>query len=89
MPKKIRPQDVAAQLEWDLGDIADFCSDVMEDANDHNMAAALRAVNAGDHDLACEFIQLEKEHSEAGHFTKELQDRRNELLDRLQQALKA
>lgn len=86
MAKKINPEQIAAQFKWDIGEIADFCADVLEDANDHNLAAALRAVNIQEYDLACEFIQIEKEHVAAGHLTTELQERRAKLLDRLQKA---
>lgn len=86
MAKKIRPQDVALQLNYEPPAITDFCADVMEDANDHNLAAALRAVNAMQYDLACEFIQLEKDQEAAGELTTELRDRRYVLLDRLREA---
>lgn len=86
MAKKIKPQDVAKQFDWDSTDIAEFAADMMEDANDHNLAAALRAVNFQQYDLACEFIQLEKDHQEAGELTTELRDRRHALLDRLREA---
>lgn len=85
MPKKIRPQDVAAQFEWDVADITDFCADVFEDANDHNVALALRALNAEDYELACEFIKLEADHAEAKELTPELRKRREELMDRLKE----
>ena len=86
MAKKIKPEDVASQFNWDSTDISEFCADVMEDANDHNLAAALRAVNFQQYDLACEFIKLEKDQQEAGELTAELRDRRYALLDRLREA---
>lgn len=86
MAKKIKPQDVAKQLDWDGAAIADFAADALEDANDHNLAAALRAVNAMEYDLACEFIQLEKDQQAAGELTTELRDRRYALLDRLKES---
>lgn len=86
MPNKITPQDVAAQLKWDIGGITDFCANVLEDANDHNVSMALRALNAEDYELAKEFIDLEADHVEAGELTPELAERRKELADRLDQA---
>lgn len=86
MARKIKPQQVAAQFGWDINAISDFCADALEDANDHNLAAALRAVNVQEYDLACEFIQIEKEHASAGHLTTELQERRDKLLERLKEA---
>ena len=52
MAKKIAPSDVAKQCKWDIADITDFCADALEDANDHNMAAVLRAVNYGAYEIA-------------------------------------
>lgn len=83
MPKKIKPEDVSAQLKWDIGEIADFCADALEDANDHNVAAALRALNYGNYELARDFIKLEEDQAEAGELTPELNERRSGLLDRL------
>ena len=83
MAKKISPRDVATQMKWDLADIADFCADALEDANDHNLAAALRAINLEDYDLAIDFIKLEKEQARAGELTPHLSARRDELYDRL------
>ena len=86
MAKKIKPQDVSTQLHHDAVEITEFCADALEDANDHNVAAALRAVNVQRYDLACEFITLEKDHQEAGELTPELNDRRQALLARLREA---
>jgi hypothetical protein len=83
MARKIKPQEVAAQCDWDLAALNDFCADILEDANDHNIAAALRALANGDHDLAIDFIKLEKEHEKAGELTPALSNRRDELYDRL------
>ncbi len=88
MAKKIKPQQVALQLNHEPPAITEFAADMMEDANDHNLAAALRSINAMEYDLACEFIQLEKAQEEAGELTSELRDRRYALLDRLSEALK-
>lgn len=83
MPKKIEPKDVAAQEKWDIGELTDFCANVLEDANDHNIAGALRALNAGGYELAKEFIDLESAHAEAGELTPELNEKRRELMERL------
>lgn len=86
MPKKIEPQDVAAQLKWDVGAITDFCANALEEANDHNISLALRALNAEDYELAKEFIDLEAEHVEAGELTPELDEKRKELMEKLDEA---
>jgi hypothetical protein len=86
MAKKIEPSDVASQLKWDIGAITDFCANVLEEANDHNVSLALRALNAEDYELAKEFIDLEAAHAEAGELTPELNEKRRELMERLDQA---
>lgn len=88
MPKKlgISPSEVATMLKWDIGDITDFCADTLEDANDHNIAAALRALNVEEYDLAKDFIDLEKAQAAAGELTPELNERRTELLEKLSEA---
>ena len=87
-PKRspIEPQDVATQLQWDIGAITDFCANVLEEANDHNISLALRALNAEDYDLAKEFIDLEAEHAAAGELTPELDEKRKELMEKLDEA---
>jgi hypothetical protein len=80
---KIKPSDVGKQIKWDLGEAVDFSADLLEDVNHHNLAAALRALNEEEYDIACEFIQIEKEHRAAGHLTTELMNKRNALYDRL------
>jgi len=86
MANKISPADLAKQFKWDIYEIGEFCASALEEANDHTMAAALRAVNVADSELACEFIRLEADHVAAGHLTPELQARRNVLMDRLREA---
>jgi hypothetical protein len=76
----IKPEAVAAQKKYDIGALTEFAADMLEEANDHNIAAALRALNVEAYDLACDFINLEKEHNEAGELTPELNERRTELL---------
>jgi len=82
----ITPQEVASQFHWDIGKLTDFCSEVLEDANDHNISLALSAVNRDNYDLACEFIQLAKDQAKAGELTPELRDRQHKLLDRLSES---
>jgi hypothetical protein len=84
--KDITPSQVAMQLDWDIGAITDFCANVLEDANDHNVSLALRALNAEDYELAKEFIDLEAAHAEAGELTTELSQKRDELMGRLEEA---
>lgn len=88
MPKKegITPSAVATQLKWDIGDVTEFCADTLEEANDHNIAAALRALNAEEYELAKEFIDLEASQAEAGELTPELSERRKELMEKLDEA---
>jgi hypothetical protein len=86
MAKNIEPSDVAAQLKWDIGAITDFCANALEEANDHNISLALRALNAEDYDLAKEFIDLESAHATAGGLTPELDEKRRELMERLDEA---
>lgn len=86
MPKRIEPQDIAAQLKWDIGAITAFCADALEEANDHNISLALRALNAEDYELAKEFIDLEAAHAEAGELTPELNALRQGLMERLEES---
>jgi hypothetical protein len=84
--QKIQPEDVVRQLKWDIGAITDFCANALEEANDHNISLALRALNADDFELAKEFIDLEAAHAEAGELTPELNERRKELTEKLEEA---
>lgn len=88
MPKKegITPGAVATMLKWDIGDVTEFCADTLEEANDHNIAAALRALNVERYELACAFINLEKDQAAAGELTPELNEMRTELLAELETA---
>jgi hypothetical protein len=85
---KIKPSDVGKQIEWDLGAAVDFSADLLEDVNYHNLAAALRAINLGEFDIACDFIRVEKDQAEAGELTPDLQARRTALYERLEEAVK-
>lgn len=85
MPK-IQPKDVARQEKWDIGELTEFCARVLEEANDHNTAAALRALNVGEYGLARDFISIEEEHIAEGELTPELVDRGAQLLKRLKKA---
>jgi hypothetical protein len=79
----ITPSQVGKQIKWDIGLATEFAADLLEDVNDHNLAAALRAVSEEEYDIACEFLQIEKEQRAAGHLTTELRAKRNALYDRL------
>lgn len=84
--KQIKPSDVSVQVDFEIGAATDFAADLLEDVNDHNVAGALRALNAEDYDLACDFIRLERDQAKAGSLTSELSRRREELLERLEEA---
>lgn len=83
MARKLKPSDVASQLGHDINEITEFAADMLEDANDHNVAAALRALAAGAYDIACDFIKLEKEQDAAGELTQPIREQRELLMDRL------
>ena len=83
MTKKIEPSAVSAQVDYDIGEAIDFCSKVLEDVNAHNVSYVLDAINAGAYDIAKELIDLERDQEEAGELTKDLRERREVLLDRL------
>ena len=85
-PKGITPRDVASQENHDIGELTDFCASILEEANDHNISLALRALNADGYELAKEFIDLEAAHAEAGELTPELNERRKELMEKLDEA---
>lgn len=81
--KTVTPDQVSFQVDYDIGAAIEFCADVLEDVNAHNVSYVLAAINAGAYDLAKEFIELEKDQEEAGEFTKDLRERREALLDKL------
>lgn len=86
MPKKIKPSQISMQVDWEIGAATEFAADLLEDVNDHNMAA-LRCVNVDQYDIACEFIELERDQNEAGSLTTELRARRDALLHKLREAV--
>lgn len=83
MPKKLQPSDVSVMVDFDIGAAMDFCSKVMEDVNAHNVSYVLDAINAGAYDIAKDLIDLERDQEEEGSLTQELRERREVLLDRL------
>jgi hypothetical protein len=83
MARKIHPSVISAQVDFDIGAAIDFCSDLLEDVNAHNVSYVLAAINAGAYDLAKEFIELERDQEEAGELTKDLRERREDLLNKL------
>jgi|SoiMethySBSTD1v2_1073268.scaffolds.fasta_scaffold6329913_2 hypothetical protein len=86
---KTKPSQIAKQLDYDINAAVDFAANLLEEVNNHNLAAVLGAVSVEQYDLACEFIKIEQAHREAGHLTTELYARRNELYKLLEQAMKA
>lgn len=83
MPKKISPSDISSQVDYDIGEAIDFCGQILEDVNAHNVSYVLDAINRGAYDLAKEFVELEKDQEEAGELTKDLKERRDTLLEKL------
>lgn len=86
METETSPEDVARQVDHDIGDARDFCAALLEEVNDHAVSHSLAAANVGDFDLACEFMNLAKDVEEAGELTADLRAKRDELLDRLEEA---
>lgn len=86
MGKETSPEDVAKQVENDIGDARDFCSALLQEVNDHAVSLSLAAANVGDFDLACEFMVLAKDIDEAGELTPDLRAKQDELSERLDQA---
>lgn len=78
----LRPSSIAMALDYDFGAIRDFAGEMLEAANDHDVALALWSINYGDPELACDFIKASAERDKAGYLTTELMDRRAELLKR-------
>jgi hypothetical protein len=83
MPKKIKPSDISVQVDYDIDAAMDFCAEVLEDLNAHNISYVLDAINRGAYDIAKDLIDLERDQAEAGSLTTELRDRREAILVRL------
>ena len=83
MPRKIKPSEISAQVDFNIDGAIDFCADVLEDVNAHNISYVLDAIGRGAYDIAKELIDLEKDQEEAGELTKDLRERREEILVRL------
>lgn len=86
MAKKITPSQVASQCGWGSPDLMEFCADVFEDANFHNICLSMSALAAGAYEVASDAILLERDQVKAGCLTGELQDRRADLYKRLKEA---
>jgi hypothetical protein len=67
----------------DIDEARKFAYKLLQDVNDHSLALALLAIGLGKYDLACEWIQLEKAHQEAGELTPALSKVQIRLLDKL------
>lgn len=85
--KKPTASSIAMAFEWDIGDLLDFCGDILEDANEHWIAHALWSANAGETELAKKFIQLSADVEEAGELTPELRKTSDKLLDEFKTAM--
>lgn len=83
-----QPLAISKMLGYDLYKARDFCGLVLEDVNDHWVAHTLWSLNMGDVDLACDFIRFEGELSKRGELTRDLRNRRDNLLDRFDEARK-
>lgn len=83
MSKNIKPSDVSSQVDYNIDEAVDFCAEVLEDVNAHNISYVLDAINRRAYDIAKELIDLEKDQEEAGELTKDLRERREEILGRL------
>ena len=86
MPGTIKPSDVSAQVDFDINDATDFCADVLEDVNDHQISLALRSVNLGEFELAKSFIDLAAAHQKAGELTPILARIQKKLLEDFKRA---
>ncbi len=84
-----KTETIAKQHGWDTQALLRFCAEVMEDANDHGVSLALASLYIGDHDLACKFLQVRKEHVEAGGLGGELYQRRAALVRELEEKTRA
>ena len=63
----ILPSEVSSQFDRHTGVLRLFCAAILEDANDHEAAAALRASVLGDEKLACDFLKAEAQTPESGY----------------------
>lgn len=84
--KQITPSQVAMQFDWDINQGRVFAADLLEDMNDHTLAAVLRALDLEQYDIAKEFIDIAKQQREEGGLSPELYQRRNALYEKLRQA---
>jgi hypothetical protein len=86
MPKP-HPRRVAALLEWDIDTIRAFAEEMFEDANDHTLSMMMSALRLGEPDLAKGFLDVEIAQEAAGGLSKDLRERRDELMDKLHAAM--
>lgn len=68
----IKPSKVAEQINYETVTATDFAADLLEEVNEHNISAALRALLLGNYQLACDFIMLQRELDMAGGMTPKL-----------------
>jgi hypothetical protein len=85
--KKPTASSVTMAFDYDIGELLDFCGEVLEDANEHWIAHALWSANAGEPELAKKFIQLSADVDKAGELTRDLRAQSEKLLDEFKAAV--
>jgi len=85
--KKPKASSITMAFDYDIGELLDFCGEVLEDANEHWIAHALWSANAGDPELAKKFIQLSADVDKAGELTRDLREQSEKLLDEFRVAV--
>jgi hypothetical protein len=85
--KKPTASSITMAFDYDIGELLEFCGDILEDANEHWIAHALWAANAGETELAKKFLQLSQDVEDAGERTPELHKTSEKLLDEFRAAM--
>ena len=85
--KKPKASSITMAFDYDIGELLDFCGEVLEDANEHWIAHALWAANAGEPELAKKFIQLSADVDKTGSLTRDLREQSEKLLDEFRAAV--
>ena len=79
----ITPQKIAQQFDWDITMLRLFCAAILEDANDHQTAAALQAHAIGEQNLAKGFLEVAHDVDVRGRMTEENRERAGHLHETL------
>jgi len=58
----ILPEDVSRDIGYGIEEARQFCVDLLEDVNDHTMAAKVKALFEGDDTCGCDECQIYGEH---------------------------